>query len=100
MTTTFAGFHQWKQAPPEVAFLRTPHRHLFHVRAEWEVGHDDRDKEFFICKRRLDAEIAATVGDATVEWSCERWAVHLIDRLGLVKCEVSEDGENGAVVEV
>ena len=100
-TTRFEGFHLWKDAPEEVNFLRLRHRHVFHVRAEREVSHDDRDVEFILFKREVERVIRQAQQSPAVEtWSCERWATYLLERLGLIKCEVSEDGENGAVVEI
>lgn len=102
VTTRFEGFHRWEDAPEEVAFLRSLHRHIFHVRAEKEVAHDDRQIEFILLKRRIDADIAqiqSSPQKSHETWSCEQWARYLIAREFLSKCEVSEDGENGAVVE-
>ncbi len=83
-----------------MAFLRDRHRHVFHVRAEKVVRHADRDVEFILLKRAVDAEVKEICGDeATDTWSCERWAFELLQRVQLDKVEVSEDGENGAIVE-
>ena len=99
-TTQFEEYHQWREAPEEVYFLRTLHRHNFHVRAEKVVTHDDRDVEFILLKKRVNATIEKIQDDEYVNtWSCERWASELLTRLNLDKVEVSEDGENGAVVE-
>lgn len=99
-TTTFEGFHCWPTAPDEVAFLRVRHRHVFHVRVEWVVNHDDRDIEFILAKRRVDVLLQQHRLDADrATWSCESWAAWLLETLGAVRVEVSEDGENGAVVE-
>jgi 6-pyruvoyl-tetrahydropterin synthase len=99
-TTSFEGFHRWPDAPEEVAFLRARHRHRFGVRVEVAVSHDDRDVEFILLRRAVEAEIArvqAVLDDGT--WSCERWAAHLLTAFKAVRVEVNEDGENGAVVE-
>jgi hypothetical protein len=45
------GSHYWKNAPPEVSFLASPHRHSFGVEIVINVCHDDRDVEFFIVNR-------------------------------------------------
>jgi hypothetical protein len=99
-TTRFEGFHRWQAAPPEVAFLRDLHRHEFHVKVYRQVSHTDRDTEFILLKRELGKVIGEMNRRGTEDWSCERWAVFLTGSLNLSKCEVSEDGENGAVVEV
>lgn len=99
--TRFEGFHRWPDAPDEVAFLRDLHRHEFHVMAHIDVSHDDRECEFILLKRRVDKQIKKTLKGKkwdTETWSCEKWARHLLDELDLSVCEVTEDGENGAVV--
>lgn len=106
VTTRFVGFHQWPGAPDQVAYLRSRHRHEFHVRAEKRVTHNDRQIEFIQLKQEVDAVIQQALGPeehgrlGVATWSCEQWATYLIARLDLTKCEVSEDGENGAVVSV
>lgn len=52
--TSFEGIHCYPQAPDEVAYLRQPHRHIFHVEAEIEVFHNDRELEFIMVKHRLE----------------------------------------------
>jgi hypothetical protein len=107
-TTRFEGFHRWPDAPAEVAFLRDRHRHEFHVKAYRTVTHDNRDIEFILLKRHIAQVISLTQSDAYCKandvdietWSCEQWAHHLLEVCDLSKCEVSEDSENGAIVEV
>jgi len=95
----FEAFHRWKDAPDEVAFLRDRHRHLFHVRVEWEVTHAEREREFFIEQRAAQQAAARLQGEPdSVEWSCETWASRIMDATGATRVEVSEDGENGATV--
>lgn len=97
-TTQFEGFHRWPDAPDEVAFLRERHRHIFHVRLEVEVNHDDRNIEFILLKRRLDEHIAGNLRRVnTSTWSCETWARDIAEAFDAVRVEVSEDGENGSV---
>lgn len=104
-TIVVAGFHRWKNAPDVVAFLRDPHRHLFHIKGWVTVDHADRDTEFFILKNKLEQSITALYPKLTyldtIDFggsSCEMIAVALVDYLNLTACEVSEDGENGALV--
>jgi hypothetical protein len=108
----FSALHSWPGAPERVLYLATPHRHLFHVRIEWRVEHDDRDVEFIAAAEDLRAECERQAPHAP-SWSCEHWARWLaetpaarrrgveMDRTGHAPCrvEVSEDGENGAVWE-
>jgi hypothetical protein len=95
----FEGYHRWKDAPDEVAFLRDRHRHLFHVRVEWPVRHADRDREFFIEQHAAQRAVAALQAvDGCEEWSCEHWATRIMEATGASRVDVSEDGENGATV--
>lgn len=104
--TQFEGFHNYPEAPEEVSFLRFPHRHMFHVTAEIEVVHTDRDLEIIMVKRAIDFYFAETDFGRT---SCEEIALLLQEHLKLkyplsggfnrdrvVNIEVLEDGENGA----
>jgi len=106
--TRFIAFHHWPNAPMKVAFLRSCHRHEFHVRLEIPVAHEDRELEFTLVKRELDAFLDVPNTFPTTA-SCElmaesivRWAVATYPTKGIYRtyrCEVSEDGENGGLVE-
>lgn len=100
ITLRWEGFHFWPKAPVEMAFLRSPHRHEFHIRARLEVSHSDRDVEFIELKNniRLYLEMRYPAGILGA-MSCEALAIELIEHFGLLSCEVMEDGENGALVE-
>ena len=100
---TKEGIHRYPDAPEGVEFLKSPHRHIFHFRVSISVEHDDRDIEFILFKRELEG----LFGNGTMQIdykSCEMLASDLIayleeqypGRCGSV--EVSEDGENGAVL--
>jgi len=95
-------YHRWPEAPDEVAFMRDLHRHVFHVRADIEVFHDDRDIEFILEKRRLQKLFDE--GQNSDYRSCEMLGEEIVvDILGehgsrLITVQVSEYGENGAVV--
>ncbi len=101
--TQFAGFHRWAEAPSDVEFLRTWHRHNFHVKVTLGVSHNDRQVEFFMFKKELDAYITETFSDAHFEYSCESIAYMILltftrVRYHVVSVEVNEDGDNGAIV--
>lgn len=104
-TFTMAGMHCWPNAPLGAAHLRLMHRHLFHVRVEKDVYHNNRDIEFQIlqrnCQEWLREQFPDYVsGDADLGTiSCEDLAQMLIEQFELSVCEVSEDGENGARLE-
>jgi len=94
------GIHKYPDAPDGVEFLKYPHRHIFHFRVELEVFHDDRDVEFILFKRELEA----LYGNGTLELdfkSCEMMAEDLSEFImenypgrDLI-ISVSEDNENG-----
>jgi hypothetical protein len=94
-----AATHHWPNATAPVAYLRFPHRHEFHVRVWKRVTHADRDVEIIQLKERVEATLAglATNGDFGF-MSCEMIASAIIELCGVDRCEVLEDGENGAEV--
>ena len=101
----FIGFHRWPDAPVEVSFLRSRHRHLFHVELRVEVNHDDREVEFLLLQKALEEWIQETITNSdTSTWSCEAWCRAMIQIAWFGNyfasyVSVSEDGENGAVLE-
>lgn len=95
---SFEGIHCWPKCNIEdVSFLRTPHRHIFHVKMTVPVAHNDRDVEIIMLKRRAAAFIAS-VGVDLGSRSCEDIAELLCNRFSCSSVEVDEDGENGAIV--
>lgn len=97
VTTKWEGFHYWKDAPEEVRFLRNLHRHLFHITVKWEVKDSDREKEFFIQKRKLEWHLSSTPRNIQ-QASCEMLAANILAVLEADFVSVFEDGENGAEV--
>ena len=93
----------------DVSFLGVPHRHIFHFRVWIEVFHNDRDIEFIQFKRWLqrlyeEVDSSTTVLDLDYK-SCEMMADDLYIKIAErypereVKIEVSEDGENGCLIQ-
>lgn len=87
----------------DVSFLGHPHRHIFHFQVWISVTHDDRDIEFIQFKRWLQN----LYGDGILNLdykSCEMMADDLYNEISSryanrsVWIEISEDGENGALV--
>lgn len=113
MTTVFctfeqAAFHNWKDAPPEHRYLASPHRHVFRVRVDVRVTHDNRDVEI-IWLKDISKDLFLGLAEAEPLYehpnfgsmSCEMMACGLAKELEdqnikIVSVEVSEDGENGA----
>ena len=101
ITTSFPAFHCWPGAPDECSFLRNKHRHVFHVRMEKEVFHSDRDIEFITFKKEVDRYINEVWANSDMQnESCEMLAKTFMEIFKCVRVEVSEDGENGAIVEI
>ena len=107
-TLQIEGTHNWPDCPfDEVGYLRDPHRHMFHIKAYKEVTHSDRDVEFIMLKHDIEHFMWKEFGKESrnmsclIEFgamSCEMIAEKLIEEFDLSRCEVNEDGENGAIV--
>ena len=87
----------------DVSFLGYPHRHIFHFRVWIGVEHSDRAIEFIQFKRWL--ENLYNQGTLQLDYkSCEMMAEDLYAQISAkypgreVWIEVSEDGENGALI--
>jgi hypothetical protein len=110
--TEFAGIHCWPDAPEEVAFLRNPHRHIFKIKVTIPII-KDRQLEFFMVKNRIEKYLFLTNQFTEHQsdipnleaMSCERIATEILKFLKKeynikgIKVEVSEDLENGSIVE-
>jgi hypothetical protein len=90
----------------DVSFLASPHRHIFHFRVSIDVFHNDRDIEFIQFKRWLESLYSGNSSVLELDWkSCEMIAddlyIQIADRYPgrAVVIEVSEDGENGCVIQ-
>ena len=77
---------------------------MFHFRVAIMVTHNDRDIEFIQFKRWLEKLYAEKTLELDYK-SCEMMSDDLFDKISDkypgrdVKIEVSEDGENGALIE-
>lgn len=87
----------------DVSFLANEHRHIFHFRVWISVEHSDRAIEFIQFKRWL--ENLYNKGTLQLDYkSCEMMAEDLYEQIAAkypgheVWIEVSEDGENGALI--
>lgn len=87
----------------DVSFLGYPHRHIFHFQVWISVTHDDRDVEFIQAKRWLEKLYAEKTLELNFR-SCEMIAGELYEKINArypgreVWIQVSEDGENGAIL--
>ncbi len=110
-TVVLEAIHNWPgvvNVPglEEVHYLQYPHRHLFHIRAYSKVTHTDRDVEFIWLAHQIEKHMkskfpaynghALNIGST----SCEMIGEMILDAFPEVyKVDVSEDDENGAIME-
>lgn len=103
------GIHNFPKAEqifPEVGFLSSPHRHIFHIKVCCPVTHTNRDKEFIMLKREVIQYLNEIYYSEIVNMldfenkSCEMIAEDLLCKFDAKYVEVFEDGENGARVEI
>ena len=104
------GIHKYPAALTDpalddVQFLGYPHRHIFHFRVWIDVFHNDRDLEFIQFKRWCESLYSSDNSVLSLDHkSCEMMAddlyIQIADRYPgrVVHIEVSEDGENGALI--
>tara|TARA_R110000796_G_scaffold104574_1_gene214456 strand:- start:2366 stop:2707 length:342 start_codon:yes stop_codon:yes gene_type:complete len=99
------GTHQWRNCPiKEVEFLKDTHRHLFFIRLEKTVTHNDRDIEIIQLKHsilqylRLKYFNEENRTHSFGNMSCEDIAQELLIVFEANLVEVLEDNENGAII--
>jgi hypothetical protein len=104
------GIHKYPAALTDpnladVQFLGYPHRHIFHFRVWIDVFHNDRDLEFIQFKRWCESLYNSDNSVLSLDHkSCEMMADDLYIQIAqrypgrVVHIEVSEDGENGALI--
>lgn len=87
----------------DVSFLGYPHRHIFKFKVWISVEHSDRAIEFIQFKRWLESLYGQGILELDYK-SCEMIAEDLYAQISnkypnrSVWIEVSEDGENGALI--
>ena len=103
VTGQFIALHRWVDCPlPEVSFLKNWHRHVFKVKMTLKVDHSFRDLEFFTVQNQL-LDILKGYDHLRHNMSCEMWAEDVYTKMGeykdfITSIDVSEDGENGAII--
>jgi len=101
-----AGVHQWNHCDlDQVMYLKDLHRHKFFFELHKQVFHDDRDVEFicfqydvkqYLIQKYFSDEIKCLNFQTR---SCEMIAKELLLHFNCEKVIVSEDNENGAIIE-
>lgn len=105
LKTRFEGFHRYLGAKEQVSYLRDIHRHMFYVKFQIEVFDNDREIEFIELKHQVEQFIKQIQNEEkAIEYSCETYAEKIIEKVKELYnrkmiCEVSEDDENGAIIE-
>lgn len=99
------GIHCWPTCHlKEVSYLKSPHRHVFWFRAYKLVDHTDRSTEFIVLKHQILKYLKKSYFEEEGyihqfgHRSCEMIGLELLNKFHLSRIEVSEDGENGAIV--
>lgn len=101
------GLHYWPSpSHEEVQFLKSPHGHTFHFKLTFEVGHNDRDIEFFMTKSTILEFLQLKFKDDKLpngilnfgSASCEHLAQLLLEQFNAFEVDVSEDNLDGAIV--
>jgi len=104
------GFHNWPNAPQDVNFLSSRHRHNFIFKVKIEVSHNDRDYEFFLVQEKIsrylnihysNGGLGLEFEDKSCEMIAEELFMYLYDNgnADIKSVSVSEDGENTGIVE-
>lgn len=100
------GLHQWKDCPfVDVQFLKDLHRHIFHIKVQKEVSHNDRDIEIIMFKRKIEKWLKDNYFNSYHNCcnfknkSCEMIAEEILLEFDCKSVEVLEDNENGAIIE-
>ena len=103
----FEALHNWHDIGEQEPcwFLAQKHRHVFKIKVYKRVYHDNRDSEFIAFKHEVlkflksQFVIDAKSGIPDISnRSCEMLGRMILNQFDAIKVEVSEDGENGAIV--
>lgn len=97
------GFHRYPNAPEDVSYLASRHRHVFKFKVSISVTHNERELEYHQLLNWMNSLYETAELDAS-DKSCESLAEELItciiakypDRV--VTVDVSEDGECGSTL--
>lgn len=94
------GFHCWKNAPEELTFLRSRHRHVFYIRCYIPIAQYDRELEIFSEEEKVAQYLRDRYGDPCEfrDMSCESIARELLIYMKANEVEVLEDNRGGAKV--
>ena len=104
----FDDVHCYPNAPEQVSFLQSLHRHTFMIETTIEVFHEDRELEFYMVKDYIDSFIPA-MKQLCQNKSCENIARYVANQVIKTYCNdiqreiivsVSEDDRNKATLKI
>ena len=101
INTRFVAYHYWENAPPMYSYLKSIHRHEFHLTIKLRVNSDDREIEFCEFKNELNEYLIENHVERTGPESCEQLCKEIYEafnHLSIVYIRIMEDGENGSEV--
>lgn len=93
------GFHYYPNAPKNVDYLSSEHRHIFVIKCRAEVSHNEREIEIITEQDLISKKLVQEFGNPCKfgAMSCESIAEWLLNTLPeLISVEVLEDGYGGA----
>jgi hypothetical protein len=99
------GFHNYPDAPYDVAFLSHKHRHTFKIICGYRVEDMNREKEIFLCRDYIKQYLNESYGNPCLfgVMSCEMIAHDILMFAkddGVIWVEVWEENTGGARVEL
>ena len=100
------GVHVWPNAFDKVSYLKSSHRHMFHICLKKKVSHNDRQIEIINLKHQMSDYLQKKYYSCTLELldfttnSCESIATDLLNEFNADYVQVLEDNENGAEVQL
>lgn len=93
------GFHRYPNAPEFCAYLSARHRHIFVIRCEFEVFHNEREIEINEQQHVIEKMLTKRFGSPCEfgDMSCETIAELIMKEYkSCTKAEVKEDDYGGA----
>lgn len=98
------GFHFYPDAPGQVEYLKSRHRHLFKFEIGIEVFHDDREIEFHMFQEELESQLdsgSIDINHKSCEMLCKDLGRYISEKYPRRNfyVDVSEDGECGSRVD-
>ena len=93
------GFHRYPNAPEFCTYLSARHRHIFVIRCEFEVSHNEREIEINEQQHVIEKMLTKRFGSPCelVDMSCETIAELIMKEYkSCTKAEVKEDDYGGA----